>query len=267
MKAFAECYNQKPMRGLIDTHAHLEEIPDLDVSLAEARAAGVIATVAVGSDYASNQRALEIAKCYPGFVFPALGLHPWNIKQEEVDKTIELIQQHIEEIVGIGEIGLDYHKRVVAMASKEQQKQVFARLLDVAQRHNKPALVHSRYAWRDSLELVEQHGLRKAVFHWFTGPSSVLRDLIEQRCFVSATPAAGYHEEHRRTVREAPDELLLLETDSPVTYGRGSDSEFSAKPKDVRRSLSAAAVLRKSSEEDIARITTENAAGLFNLTL
>ena len=255
------------MLGLIDTHAHLEEIADLDSCLAETRSAGVIAIVAVGSDYASNERILEIAKSYPGFVFPALGLHPWNIKQEEVDKSIEFIQRHIEEAVAIGEIGLDYHKRAVAKSPKGLQKNVLARLLDVAQRYDKPALVHSRYAWRDTLDLVVQAGMRKAVFHWFTGPSSVLRDLIEQRCFVSATPAAGYHEEHRRTVREAPDELLLLETDSPVTYGRGSDSEFSAKPKDVRRSLSAAAVLRKSSEEDIARITTENAVGLFNLTL
>ena len=255
------------MLGLIDTHAHLEEIADLDSCLAETPSAGVIAIVAVGSDYVSNQRILEIAKSYPGFVFPALGLHPWNIKQEEVDKSIEFIQRHIEEAVAIGEIGLDYHKLAVAKSPKGLQKNVLARLLDVAQRYDKPALVHSRYAWRDTLDLVVQAGTRKAVFHWFTGPSSVLRDLIEQRCFVSATPAAGYHEEHRRTVREAPDELLLLETDSPVTYGRGSDSEFSAKPKDVRRSLSAAAVLRKSSEEDIARITTENAVGLFNLTL
>ncbi len=255
------------MRGLVDTHAHLEEIGDLDSCLAEARCSGVIAIVAVGSDYASNQKILEIAKSYPGLVFPALGLHPWNIRQEEVDKTIQLIQRHIEEAVGIGEIGLDYHKRVVAAAPKELQKNVFGRLLDVAQRYNKPALVHSRYAWRDSLELVKQQGVRKAVFHWFTGPSSVLRDLTEHRCFVSATPAAEYHEEHRRTVREAPDELLLLETDSPVTYGRGSNAEFSATPKDVRRALSAAAALRTSSEEEVARITTENAVKLFNLSL
>ncbi len=255
------------MRGLIDTHAHLEEIPGLDVSLAEARAAGVTAIVAVGSDLVSNRRVLEIAKCYPGFVFPALGLHPWNIKQEEVDKTIDLIQQHIELTIGIGEIGLDYHKRVVAAASKEVQKQVFARLLDLAQIHDKPALVHSRYAWRDSLDLVKQKGVRKAVFHWFTGPSSVLKDLSEYGCLVSVTPAAEYHAEHRRAVREVADELLLLETDSPVTYGRGSQTEFSATPRDVRRSLLAAAALRESSEEEIARITTENALKLFHLSL
>ncbi len=267
MRACAECYNQKPMRGLIDTHAHLEEIPSLDVCLSDARAAGVIAIVAVGSDLASNQTVLEIAKCYPGFVFPALGLHPWNIKQEEVDKTIELIQQHVEETVGIGEVGLDYHKRVVAIASKEVQKQVFARLLDLARRHDKPALVHSRYAWRDSLELVKQKGVGKSVFHWFTGPSSVLRDLTEYGCFVSVTPAAEYHAEHRRAVREVSGGLLLLETDSPVTYGKGSQTEFSAMPKDVRRSAMAAAALRDLSEEEIARITTENAVKLFGLSL
>ncbi len=255
------------MRGLIDTHAHLEEIDDLEKCLSEARSAGVIAIVAVGSDLASDRAVLEISASHSGFVFPALGLHPWNLKENELEATFDFIEGHVNQAVAIGEVGLDYHKRVVAVAAKERQKQVLARLLDIAGRHDKPALVHSRYAWRDCLDLVVEHDVRKAVFHWFTGPSSVLRDLVGGGYFISATPAVEYHEEHRRAVREAPDELLLLETDSPVTYGRGSQSEFDAKPADVRRSLAATALLRKSSEDTIAGLTTENAVKAFGLPL
>ncbi len=255
------------MRGLIDTHAHLEEIGDLEKCLSEARSAGVIAIVAVGSDLASNRAVLEISRSHSGFVFPALGLHPWNLREAELEATIDFVESHVNQAVAIGEVGLDYHKRVVAVAAKERQKQVLARLLDIAGRYDKPALVHSRYAWRDCLDLVVEHNVRKAVFHWFTGPSSVLRDLVGGGYFISATPAVEYHEEHRRAVREAPDELLLLETDSPVTYGRSSQSQFDARPADVRRSLAATALLRKSLEETIAVLTTGNAVKAFGLSL
>ncbi len=255
------------MYGLVDTHAHLEEITELEQTIEAAHSAGLVAIVAVGSDLASNQRVLEISRAFPSFVFPALGLHPWNLKENDLEQTIEFVERHAAESVGIGEIGLDYHKRVVAGASKERQKQAFTRLLKIAARLNKPALVHSRYAWRDSLELVEEAGVQKAVFHWFTGPSSVLRDLISRRYCVSATPAAEYHEEHRRAVRETPLELLLLETDSPVTYGRGRQTEFEARPADVRRSLAASAVLRNEAEELVAEATTSNAMKLLGLPL
>jgi TatD DNase family protein len=253
------------MHGLVDTHAHLEEITDLEHTVDVALAAGLVAIVAVGSDLASNQRVLEISRAYPSLVFPALGLHPWNLKENELEETIGFVERHAAEAVGIGEIGLDYHKRVVASASKERQKHIFARLLQIAVRHSKPALVHSRYAWRDCLDLVEQAGVDKAVFHWFTGPSSVLRDVISRRYYLSATPAAEYHEEHRRAVRETPLELLLLETDSPVTYGRGRQTEFQARPVDVRRSLASSAALRNEPEELVAEATTDNAMKLFGL--
>ena len=253
------------MRGLVDTHAHLEEINDLENTITAARSAGVIAIVAVGSDLSSNQRLLDISKRYPAFVFPALGLHPWNLKEEEFEKTLEFIDDHAGEAVAIGEVGLDYHKRVLAVSGKERQKQVLAELLTTAKRHGKPALLHSRYAWRDCLDIVTTIGIDKAVFHWFTGPSSVLRDIVSRGYYLSATPAVEYHEEHRRAVRETPLQLLLLETDSPVTYGRGSETEFQARPADVRRSLAASAILTKSSEELIAESTTDNAVKLFNL--
>ena len=103
----------------------------------------------------------------------------------------------------------------------------------------------------------------RIVFHWYTGTSSVLRDIISHGYYISVTPAVEYHEEHRRAVKEAPLDRLLLETDSPVTYGRGSDHEFTASPADVRRSLKVTAELKGLDEEEIAAATTANAERLF----
>ena len=256
------------MYKLIDTHAHLDELGNLDLMLEEARKNGVVAIMAVGSDYQSNIKILEISQKYYPFVHPALGLHPWqlaNLESSQVDDNLQFIEQNIATAVAIGEIGLDYNKRIVKVASKELQKDVLRRLLDLARKYGKPAVIHSRYAWKDSLQLVKDAGVGKAVFHWFTGFSSVLRDIIDSGYFISATPATEYHEEHRRAVKETPLDRLLLETDCPVTYGR--ESKYESKPADVLRSLKAVARLKGVDEAVIAEQTTINAATFFSLKM
>jgi len=252
--------------GLIDTHAHLDEVENFDLMLKEAKENGVIAIVAVGSDYQSNVKTLEISPKYCSFVYPALGLHPWqlaNLGPPQLNDNLQFIEQNIAIAVAIGEIGLDYNKRLVKAASKELQKDVLRHLLDLAKKYDKPTIIHSRYAWRDSLQLVQDVGIGKAVFHWFTGFSSVLKDIITSGYFISATPATEYHEEHRRAVKDAPLNSLLLETDCPVTYGR--EVKYKSKPADVVKSLKAAAQLKGVDEATIAEQTTRNAIDFFAL--
>jgi TatD DNase family protein len=251
------------MYRLIDTHAHLDEIENPEQVLSQAKEAGLIAIIAVGSDIASNAKVLEIAALYKGFVYPALGWHPWYIKESEIDANLEFIKDNIDKAAAVGEVGLDYHKRVRAVADKDLQKKALRELLKIAKEYDKPALIHSRYAWRDAFDMVAEAGLEKAVFHWYTGTSSVLRDIIDKGYYISVTPAVEYHEEHRRAVKEAPLERMLLETDSPVIYQRGRENEYKSSPADVVRSLKGAAVLKGLSEEAIAEATTENARRLF----
>ena len=253
------------MYRLIDTHAHLEEIDNLEQVIAEAKSANVMAIIGVGSDYQSNQKVLELAQAYKGFVYPALGWHPWNLKSSEIDRNLEFIEANIGQVVGIGEVGLDYHKRVRAVAEKDLQQRVLREILEIARRYKKPVSIHSRYAWRDALSLVEEAQLEKVVFHWYTGTSSVLRDIVSRGYFISATPAVEYHEEHRRAVKEIPLERLLLETDSPVVYRRGSEFEYEARPADVLRALKGAAGLKGVSEAQIAEVTTNNALKFYGL--
>ena len=256
------------MYKLIDTHAHLDELKNLDLMLEEAKKAGVIAIVAVGSNHQSNIKTLEISQKHRRFVYPALGLHPWelgNLGTSEIDDNLRFIEQNIASAVAVGEIGLDYDKRVVKAASKELQQEVLGRLLNIARQYAKPAIIHSRYAWKDALSLIQDAGIDKAVFHWFTGFSSVLRDIIDGGYFISATPAAEYHEEHRRAVKEAPLPRLLLETDCPVTYGRAA--RYESQPADVLRSLQAVSQLKGVDESTIAEQTTRNAIDFFSLDI
>lgn len=250
----------------MDSHAHLDEVPDLPSALEDAAGWGVVAVVAVGSDLESNRKTLDIAGQYPGRVFPALGLHPWELVKGEgvVEPALAFIEENISKAVAVGEVGLDYKKELVQKASKELQHRVLERLLDIARRHDKPVLVHSRYAWADALELVQRAGVGRAVFHWFTGPSGVLRRIVEAGYYLSATPACTYHQEHRRAVREAPLNRLLLETDSPVTY---RDLGRPAAPGDVAGVLEAVSAIKGMPPGQVAVATTRNAESLLGLSL
>lgn len=254
------------MIGLIDTHAHLDEFEDLESILANARNAGLKAIIAVGSSKKSNEKILDICHNNPGFVFPALGLHPWelgNLNYSEINHTLKLIEEKIQYIKTIGEIGLDYDKRVLKRTTKEQQKEALWQLLLIAKKHDKTVAIHSRYAWKDCFSLVKDSGIESAVFHWFTGFSSVLKEIVDAGYYISCTPAAEYHDEHQRAIKNTPVEQLLLETDSPVTYGR--DIKYRSQPSDITRSLRAAALLKETSETIIAEQTTRNAINVFKL--
>ena len=113
---------------LIDVHAHLDELVDLTESLQEAKTAGVHGIVAVGMGVDSNRKVLQIAQANPGYVYPALGYHPWEINEEEVEANLSFIRDHVEEGVALGEIGLDYKIKV----KKELQWRVFGEILYVA---------------------------------------------------------------------------------------------------------------------------------------
>jgi len=254
------------VHGLIDTHAHLDELEEIDSVIEQSRQSGLDAIIAVGQDLDSNLKTFELGSRYPGFVYPAIGLHPWTIGTKDppqIEITINYIKENLGRAQALGEVGLDYDKRVLKTADKEIQKDVLRRLLEMAVESDKPVSFHSRYAWKDSLALIKEVGVKRLVFHWYTGFSSTLTELVEAGYYISATPAAEYHDEHRRAVREVPPDKLLLETDCPVYYGR--ENRYRSQPSDVLRSLRAAAEIKGISEEELRKQTTVNARRLFNL--
>ncbi len=258
------------MYKLIDTHAHLDEVDNFADAVERAREAGIIAIVAVGVDYASNNRVLELAAIYPSLVFPALGCHPQNLGEtsSEIEHNLKFIADNISLAVAVGEIGLDYHKKVRDRASKELQHRVLTDVLAIAGDSRKPVSLHSRYAWRDCLKIVAGSGISKAVFHWYSGPLSLLSEIHTAGYFTSATPAVAYGAEHADAIRNTPEEKLMLETDTPVVYHRNTALQFASEPADVaNRVLEKVAGILNMDSESVAALTTENAIRFFNLPI
>ena len=241
---------------LIDSHAHLNAVANVDQSVAAARAAGVAQIVAVGMDLASNRKTLELAARFPGIVCPALGYHPWSIRPERLRATLAHLETHLPQCVAMGEIGLDYKLKL----KKRIQWDVFERLLDLARQMGKPVIVHTRFAFARAQRMVAESGVGAAVFHWYSGPLDILERILADGYYISATPALAYSPAHRAAVAHAPLQRLLIETDAPVAY-QGQVST----PRDVCATLEELSLLKATPRTETARITTANARSFFNL--
>ena len=241
---------------LIDTHAHLDEIQDFDGALTRARKAGVQAVVAVGTEFGSNEKTLELAGRFPNLVLPAVGLHPWRLEGADLEANFHFIERELPRCLALGEVGLDF----AIQTPREKQEEVLREILGIASRERKPVLLHARRAWAEAFRILKSFKIEKAVFHWYSGPSDVLQHIFAQGYFISATPAAAYSESHREAIQAAPLEQLLLETDCPEVY-RGKPSE----PKDILTTLRSVSEIKSNPPEEIAVQTFLNTIEFFQL--
>lgn len=199
---------------MIDSHAHLNEIEDVDAALARARKVGVTGIVAVGMDMASNQATLALRRRFPDLVYPAMGYHPWSITPEGIRDNLAFVAEHLPACVALGEVGLDYQAKV----KKRLQQEVFAALLDLAANDGKPVIIHTRFSQQRAFTMVKEAGIAKAVFHWYSGPQDILQEILAVGYFISATPALAYSPPHQAAIQAAPLAQILIETDSPVVF-------------------------------------------------
>jgi TatD DNase family protein len=247
---------QIPINGLIDAHAHLNDLEGIDEVLRQARAAGVHHVVAVGMDHASNEQTLALAQLFPGQVWPAVGYHPWSLQAEQVPGTLEQIRTHLDRCVALGEVGLDYKVKV----PKPLQHDVFASLLDIAVQQDRPVIIHCRFSHSRTYAMVRAAGVRQAVFHWYSGPLDILDAILSDGYHISVTPALAYSPPHRKAAERAPIEQVLVETDTPVSY-RGRVSQ----PAHLLKTIEWLGRIKKIPDHEAARITAGNARRFYGI--
>lgn len=258
------------MMPIIDTHTHLYDLPEPVNILREAAADGVSDAIALGVDLASNQKHLELSKAplLPVNLHLAWGLHPGNFTtREETDACLRFMRAHLRQAVAIGECGLDFWYKWVRKddVKKQEQREVFQAQLDLAAEAGLPVVIHARGAWRECLEMAKASGIRKADFHWFSGPPEVLRDILDSGFMVSVSPALEYSPDSRRTAELAPLDRLLVETDTPVMVSLPDGSRVPSGPKDVWRTFRALSAIKKIDENTLLEALNANARAFFNI--
>jgi len=254
---------------IYDTHAHLDQLKDLDRSLQEAHEAGVAGIVAISMDLASCKAGLQIKKKYSQpKIYLGMGMHPSEAKAADLDGIVQMIQDHHRELHAVGEIGLDFWYKWVRKddEKKNEQRQVFRRLLATAKALDLPAVIHSRGAWRECLSTATELGVTKAEFHWYSGPVDVLADILKAGYYVSTSPSVAYSPQSREAMTFAPIERTLIETDCPVFYKfQEGEIGFEARPKDVLRTLKAYCELKNMDQDKALTILNKNAVEFFKL--
>jgi len=207
----------------IDVHCHLFDSKfrniDLDTVINNAKKAGVGIMVENGINMETNKIVLEHAKKYPS-VKAALGFYPleaFKMDEEQLEDEFEFIrnQKGNEKFVALGEIGLDNHWIKDQLA---RQKANLLKLIEIAERLNKPVIVHTRDAEKETIELLETTRLKKEkiVLHCFGGSKNLYKRAESNGWFFSIPACVAYSSHFQELAKEININQLLTETDSPL---------------------------------------------------
>ena len=249
---------------LTDTHAHINMLENPEVAIMEARKAdvGIIIIPSASSD--DFEKILEI--CHKNDnTYALLGVHPEDCEKfsdETAKKIIELAKD--EKVVGIGEIGLDYH---YTKENKDIQKRCFITQLEIAKMLNLPVVVHDREAHLDTFEILKSSKVERVLLHCFSGSVEFMKQCCSQGYKIALGGVVTFKNaiEPKEVAKEVDIKDLMLETDSPYLTPhpfRGMENS----PKYIGFVAKEIAKLKNIPYDSIVFETSKNAKEFFNIT-
>ena len=262
----------------VDVHTHLFHARfagEEDSVALRAAEAGLEAVVVNGLEPVSNRTTLAMCQRH-AHLLPALGIYPVDAccnfidpetwphpfdppKRFDVDAEVDYIDSVAPELLAIGECGLDHHW-IDTDEAKQEQERVLRRLCEVAIKHDKAVILHSRKAERRTFEVIREMGVSKADFHCFGGRTKLAVEIAACGYYFSIPPVVERSSAFQSLARKLPLDRLLTETDAPyMSPDKGERNE----PANVPRAIAAIATARG---QDVAAVTSavrENFRTLF----
>lgn len=258
---------------MIDTHAHLhfaEKFDDPAEVLNRAHEAGVDTVINVGVTPEDSQLAMKFAAS-PDYavvktgvqLYATAGLHPHEAARG--DAALDAIADLAEEVIAIGECGLDYFKN---HATHNEQDRALRAQIEIALEHNLPLIFHVRDAWSDFFSTLHDYPAVRGVIHSFTGHQAEVEQVLDHdgELFFGLNGIMTFTKDEAQLVaaRAIPVDRLLLETDSPYLAPnphRGKRNE----PAYVPAIADFLATLRGVEVKSLATQTTANAYEIFGI--
>ena len=247
----------------IDTHCHISKnyYDDITEVITDSKNNGLDKIIISCCEVDDIEESLNIINNYDN-VYATFGYHPDQIDKvcDEDLKKLETLIKTNQKIVGIGEIGLDYHYGT----DKEKQKKLFKEQLKIAQRLNLPVVIHSRDATKDTIDILKMFNV-SGVIHCFSGSLETANIYISMGYKLGIGGVLTFkNSKLYRVIENINLENIVLETDSPYLTPepyRGKTNSSKYIPIIAKK----LAEIKKVSIEEVARITTNNAYLIFNL--
>ena len=200
------------MAMIVDSHIHLHELPQHIISRYCNNEKFVL--LAVSDDIPSSEKTIDLSgKCKN--VTAAVGIHPWNIKEEIPTDELERLKALAGRVRFLGEVGLD--KRFVPDTFKIQLC-FFRKILSLAEKNGMGLSIHAAGAWRVVLDELASYRVRAVAIHWFTGPYNLIKEIADRGYYIGVNVALKIQKKARLIVEKAPLGILLTESDAPYSY-------------------------------------------------
>ncbi|NBV76960.1 TatD family deoxyribonuclease [bacterium] len=274
-----------------DAHTHTNFVAyndDRDAVMQRAHDAGVGMNI-VGTQYDTSLSAVELARKWDN-AWATIGLHPIHTSKSyhdekelgeggkeftsrgeifDIEKYVALGQD--SKVIAVGECGLDYYR--LEKDTKKIQTEAFMAHIEVANRLNKPLMLHIRSApkgsgdgeaYRDALQIVKSHAKVLGDVHFFAGDWSIAKEWLDIGFTLSFTGVLTFTHDYDEVVKNTPLDMLLSETDAPyITPAphRGKRNEPSFVPETVK----AIARIKGLDDEEVRQKVLTNTRRLFSI--
>ena len=257
---------------IFDSHAHYDDEQfdkDRDDVIKSLKDGNVAKCINIGCDIQTSEKTCEIANKYD-FIYAVIGIHPSEIgkSKEEINEQINKIKELVlanKKVVGIGEIGLDYHWH---NDNKELQKYAFIKQIELANELNLPISIHTRDAIDDTIHIIkkeikiEQNG----VLHCCPFNHELVKHGLEAGLYIAFGGTCTFKNAKNADaiINMVPDDKILIETDSPYLAPdplRGTRNDS----RNLKYVINKIASVRNLSPDDVAKLTYTNAEKLFKI--
>lgn len=252
---------------MIDAHCHVDfkEFNRNREEIIERAKKKLSLIINSGASLGGNRRTLKLIEEYSGFLYGSLGFHPVNASKADesiINQAFKEINDNINNIVAIGETGLDFN-HITDPSKRNRQIEVFKSFISLANEYEMPLIIHARDAESKTLQIVKKYSSDiDIIFHCYGGDEETLNKILDENYYISYSTIICYSKFHELLVKQTPIENILTETDSPyLSPFKGQKNE----PVFVEETIKKIAEIKLMDFEKIDRITEKNVKKIFSI--
>ncbi len=252
-----------PEIPLVDVHFHITEYKPHEIPGILSRLESMKLVVSSGITPTDNVKTLSLMSNLKNALV-TFGLNPVSVGKDPslFDSYLDVLNEHRDEVAGIGEVGIDYYWESDEF-NRKVQKEMFNRFIDLANELRKPLVIHTRSAMKDTLDILEKNTPHAFFIHSFRGSVSQARRVVELGGYVSlSTAMVRFPRDYTKLINNIPLEYILTETDAPYLSPVKGETNY---PWNVSQSLEMMSRVLDQDIHDVADVIYRNALSVFGV--